>query len=121
VPSDETPSSTKGRAAVGRVEKRFWQRTGTSVTLAEAAAAAGCSVRSLQLAFRRHRGTTPMAVWRRIRLEAARAALVRANGAASIAGIAADHGFSNPGRFAKLFREAFGQLPTQILRQTAPE
>jgi transcriptional regulator GlxA family with amidase domain len=119
VPSHQTPSSTKGCAEVRRVEKLFRQRTGTSVTLAEAAA--GCSVRSLQLAFRRHRGTTPMAAWRRIRLEAARAALVRADGAASIGGIAADHGFSNPGRFTKLFREAFGQSPTQILRQTGPE
>jgi hypothetical protein len=71
--------------------------------------------------FRRHCGTTPMAAWRRIRLEAAHAALVRANGAASIAGIAAGYGFSNPGRFAKLLREAFGQSPTQVLRQTAPE
>jgi transcriptional regulator GlxA family with amidase domain len=119
--SHQTLSSTKGRAEVRQVEKLFRQRTGTSVTLAEAAAAAGCGVRSLQLAFRRHRGTTPMATWRRIRLEAARAALVHPDGAASIAGIAAEHGFSNPGRFAKLFREAFGQLPTQILRQTGPE
>jgi transcriptional regulator GlxA family with amidase domain len=121
VPSHQTPSSTKGCAEVRRVEKLFRQRTGTSVTLAEAAAAAGCSVRSLQLAFRRHRGTTPMAAWRRIRLEAARAALVRADGAASIGGIAAEHGFSNPGRFAKLLREAFGQSPTQILRRAGPE
>jgi predicted ATPase len=29
-------------------------------------------------------------------------------------------GSNNPGRFAKLFREAFGQLPTQILPQTGP-
>ena len=121
MPSHRTPSSTKGCAEVRRVEKLFQQRTGTSVTLAEAVAVAGCSVRSLQLAFRRHRGTTPMAAWRRFRLEAARAALVRADGAASIRAIATEHGFSNPGRFTKLFREAFGQPPTQMLRRTGPQ
>ena len=79
--------------------------------LMEAAARAGCSVRALQIAFRRHRGMTPMAASRRIRLEAAREALARAGGSASIRAIAAEHGFTNPGRFARMFRDAFGQSP----------
>jgi hypothetical protein len=62
---------------VRRAEEFFRERTRAPVTLAETAACVGCSVCSLQLAFRRHRGTTPMAALRHIRLEAARAALAR--------------------------------------------
>jgi AraC-like DNA-binding protein len=83
------------------------------VTLAEAAVCAGCSERALQLAFRRCRGMTSMAVLRRIRLEAARAALAGSHRPPPIREIAAVYRFSNPSRFARLFRETFGQLPSR--------
>ena len=43
-----------------------------TVTIAAIPSAAGCSVRALQIAFRRFRGTTPMSALQRIRLEEAR-------------------------------------------------
>jgi transcriptional regulator GlxA family with amidase domain len=57
---------------------------------------------------------TPMAALRRIRLEAARAALARADGPASIRAIAAAYRFTNPSRFARLFKELFGQSPSEL-------
>jgi len=110
------PESDVALRYVRRVEELFRRKAKESVKLAEAAACAGCSVRTLQLAFRRCRGMTPMAALRRIRLEAARAALARADGRASIRAIAVAHRFTNSGRFARLFKAAFGQSPSELRR-----
>ena len=91
---------------VRRAEELFRRQAKEPLTLAEAAACAGCSVRALQLAFRSCRGMTPMAALRRIRLEAARKAL--ADGPTSIRAVAAAYRFTNPGRFARLFKELVG-------------
>jgi transcriptional regulator GlxA family with amidase domain len=99
---------------VRRVEEFFRQRAKEPVSVIEAAARAGCSVRALQIAFRRHRGMTPIAALRRIRLEAAREALAGADGPVSIRAIAAEYRFTNPSRFARMFREAFGQSPAEL-------
>ena len=99
---------------VRRVEELFRKKAKEPLTLAEAAACAGCSVRALQLAFRSCRGMTPMAALRQIRLEAARAAL--ADGPTSMHAIAAAYRFTNPGRFARLFKEVFGQSPSYLRR-----
>ena len=116
-PSRQAPASAESDVAlryVRRAEELFRRKAKESLTLAEAAACAGCSVRSLQLAFHSCRGMTPMAALRRIRLEAARAAL--ADGPTSIGAIAGAYRFTNPGRFARLFKEAFGQSPSKLRR-----
>jgi transcriptional regulator GlxA family with amidase domain len=117
--SRQAPSSPESDVAlrhVRRVEELFRRKMKESVTLADAAACAGCSVRALQLAFRRCRGMTPMAALRQIRLEAARAALARADGPVSIREIAVAYRFTNPSRFARLFKEAFGRFPSEYRR-----
>ena len=117
VPSGQAPASAKSDVAlrhVRRAEELFRRKAKRPLTLAEAAACAGCSVRALQLAFRGCRGMTPMAALRRTRLEAARAAL--ADGPTSICAIAAAYRFTNPGRFARLFKEVFGQSPSELRR-----
>jgi transcriptional regulator GlxA family with amidase domain len=86
------------------------------LTIEVIASAAGCSVRALQLAFHRFRGATPMATLQRIRLEAAREEMLRAERAQSLARIAAEHGFSNPSRFAQLFRRTYGAYPSEALK-----
>ena len=108
------PANDVALRYVQRVEDLFQKKAEERVTLAEAAACAGCSVRALQLAFRRSRGMTPMAALRQIRLEAARMAL--ADGSTSIGAIAAAYRFTNPGRFARLFKEVFGQSPSELRR-----
>ena len=114
-PSRQTPSPPESDVAlryVRRAEELFRRKAKEPLTLAEAAACAGCSVRALQLAFRRCRGMTLMAALRRIRLDAARAAL--ADGPTSICAIAAAYRFTNPGRFARLFKEVFGESPSEL-------
>jgi AraC-like DNA-binding protein len=86
------------------------------LTIEVIASAAGCSVRALQLAFHRFRGATPMAALQRFRLEAAREEMLRAERAQSLARIAAEHGFSNPSRFAQLFRRTYGAYPSEALK-----
>jgi AraC-like DNA-binding protein len=89
---------------VKRAEEFMRASAGVPLTIAEVAAAAGCSVRALQMAFHRFRGTTPIAALQRARLDQARTELLRRGQTASLARIAAEHGFSNPTRFAQLFR-----------------
>ena len=101
---------------VRRAEEFMRANTDTPLTIVEIAQAAGCSVRALQVAFHQFRGTTPMAALRRIRLEEARTDILRARHAESIARIAADHGFSNPSRFAQLFKRTYGTYPSTALR-----
>ncbi|MCP3470140.1 helix-turn-helix transcriptional regulator [Bradyrhizobium sp. CCGUVB1N3] len=84
------------------------------LTAEDIANAAGCSSRALQAAFRRFRGTSPMAALRRIRLELAHEAIMRSDGSISIAEIATRYGFTNSGRFATQYQRAFGAFPSRI-------
>jgi AraC-like DNA-binding protein len=103
-------------ANVKRAEEFMRSNAREPLTIDVIASAAGCSVRALQLAFHRFRGATPMAALQRIRLEAAREEMLRAERAQSLARIAAEHGFSNPSRFAQLFRRTYGVYPSEALK-----
>jgi transcriptional regulator GlxA family with amidase domain len=87
------------------------------VTIEQLAQSAGCSIRALQLAFRRFRNITPMEALRRIRLEQARQDIVRPDGSQSVIDAAAKFGFANPGRFASQYKHAFGEYPSQALHR----
>ena len=103
-------------ANVKRAEEFMRANASSPLSIEAIADAAGCSVRALQLAFRRFRGTTPIAALQRIRLDEARTDMMHADQAQSLARIAAEHGFSNPSRFAQLFRRTYGAYPSEALR-----
>ncbi|MCU0544166.1 MAG: helix-turn-helix transcriptional regulator [Oscillatoriaceae cyanobacterium Prado104] len=84
------------------------------LTIAQVAAAMNCSSRSLQTAFARHYGVSPGQFLRTARLEAARIELIESN--KTIAEVACEYGFYNPGRFTKYFRQHFNKKPSDILR-----
>ena len=110
----------KAAAAPGNVKRAelFMQaNAGTPLTITEIAEAAGCSVRALQIAFQRFRGTTPMRVLQQARLEQARTEMLRAGQTESLARIAAEYGFSSPTRFAQSFRQKYGVYPSDMLRE----
>lgn len=88
------------------------------IALHDVAAAAGCSVRSLQLTFRKFRGTTPLLAIRKFRLAAARDALRSGNSNDTLSEVAHRFGFSNLGRFTRVYTAAFGEAPlkTKSLR-----
>jgi AraC-like DNA-binding protein len=92
---------------VRRAEEFLRANAEETVSIEKVAQAAGCSVRALQLAFRRFRKTTPMEALRRVRLEQAREDIVRPDGSRSVIEVAAKFGFANPGRFASQYKRAF--------------
>jgi AraC-like DNA-binding protein len=103
-------------ASVKRAEEFMRANAREPLTIEEIANAAGSSVRALQLAFRRFRSTTPMTALQRMRLEAARTEMLRVEPGQSLARIATEYGFSNPSRFAQLFRRAYGAYPSEVLQ-----
>jgi AraC-like DNA-binding protein len=91
---------------------------GRDIGVADIAAAAFVTVRAVQLAFRRHLDTTPMAYLRRVRLSLAHDELRTTDpgDGHTVTSIAARWGFANASRFAQLYREEFNQLPSRTLR-----
>jgi AraC-like DNA-binding protein len=102
---------------VHRAEEYIRSRAGQPIALHEVAEAAGCSVRSLQLGFRHFRDTTPAAAIRRARLEATRQVLACGDGSRTVTAVAVEYGFTNPGRFARLYKAMFGVSPAEDLRR----
>ena len=82
--------------------------------MVDVAAAAGCSLRTLEASFRRAKGMTPIAALRAVRLDEARSALQR-GGAGSVALVARRYGFTNAGRFAAAYLERFGEHPSDTV------
>lgn len=93
------------------------ERAGEPIGVTEIAAAAQVSPRTLQEAFRRHLETSPMAYLRRVRMERAHDALLAADPStgATVATIASRWGFANLGRFAAIYRDAYGRSPRATL------
>ena len=87
------------------------------IAASDIATAASVSIRALQLAFRRHLDTTPMAYLRRVRLAHAHGDLVAGHAdELTVMSVASRWGFGNAGRFAHLFREEYGRAPAEVLR-----
>ena len=87
-----------------------------AVTVPDVAAAARVSVRSLQSLFRRHLGVSPIEHLHAIRLDAARRELTAGADDSSVRTVAERWGFGNSGRFARLYRDRFGERPSETLR-----
>jgi AraC-like DNA-binding protein len=86
------------------------------ITVADIAAAGKVTVRAVQLAFRRHLGTTPMAYLRRVRLGHAHRELALADPALhTVTAVAYRWGFSSPSRFAAYYRQVYGIHPSRTL------
>jgi AraC-like DNA-binding protein len=88
----------------------------TDISLADIAAAVRVTPRALQLMFRRHRGCTPTAYLRSVRLHHAHLELVTGNASnTSVAEIAGRWGFGHSGRFAACYRQTYGRTPHSTL------
>ena len=87
------------------------------ISAADIAAAANVTIRAVQLAFRRHLDTTPMAYLRRVRLDCAHRQLHDADPTRdTVTRIAARWGFANPSRFTAHYRGTYSVLPSHTLR-----
>lgn len=92
------------------------------ISIPEVAAAAGVSVRGLQIVFQRQLGTVPLLHLRQLRLEAARADLQSEAGrGTTVADVARRYGYANSGRFSTHYRDEYGESPAATLQRIRQE
>lgn len=106
-------------AALRRAVAYIEANADADLSPADLAAAANVSIRSLQLAFQRHLGTTPMSYLRDVRLARARRELAAAQpgDGTTVGDVAMRWGFAHQGRFGLVYRQAFGETPGATLRR----
>ncbi len=102
-----------------RAEELIGNEFNGALTLSSMARTIGSSPRSLQVAFRLHRRSTPAAHVAEQRLRAARERLLRGGLSDTVTDIAMASGYSHLGRFAQRYREIFGESPSQTLKRVA--
>lgn len=108
---DDVPVANRLRDAVRFVEEHAAERP--SVT--RIAASCGLSERGLQEVFARTMGTSPRRFLRDHRLDRVRDELLQGDDQ-TVSAVSARWGFTNPGRFARDYRERFGEDPATTLR-----
>ncbi|WP_143286809.1 AraC family transcriptional regulator [Burkholderia ubonensis] len=109
------PMSAGGSVAPACVKRAIAfidEHAGQPLTLSDIAAAAHCSVRTMQRAFHQWRDIGTMRYLKEVRLQHARAALQAPDETASITEIATRWGFGHLGQFAADYRQAFGERPS---------
>ncbi|MBB5723752.1 AraC-like DNA-binding protein [Loktanella ponticola] len=87
-------------------------------TLAQIAQAANASVRSLTMNFKKFRGSTLGQFLREQRLLAAKNALLAADQEQTVCQIARSLNYTHLGEFAKIYRERFGERPSETLKRS---
>jgi AraC-like DNA-binding protein len=102
------------RQAVEYIEHN-WNK---SLLVEDIAAISNVSVRSLFRTFKKSMGVAPMDYVRKIRLGNANRMLLGAGRETSVADVARMCGFLHLGQFAKDYRKAFGERPSETLART---
>lgn len=87
------------------------------ITTTDLARVAGVSARTLQTAFRCHRGCSPREFLKERRLERAQRRLLSAPPGLTVTQIAFDCGFQHLGQFSVDYRKRFGESPSETLRR----
>ncbi len=100
---------------VRRVEEYITANWSRPITVEALAAAAGACARSIFKAFRDSRNCSPMAFVKSVRLQHARRMLQQPDSTTTVVSTAFACGFFNPGHFARDYRLAFGELPSETL------
>jgi transcriptional regulator GlxA family with amidase domain len=96
-----------------------WRRRHTDI-MVRFEEAIGVPERTLRLCCAEFLGVSPIRYYLLRRLNMARSALRRADPeTASVAEIARDHQFTEPGRFAVAYRAIFGETPSSTLRRAS--
>ena len=106
-------------SAVRTVEEFIEANWDKPIDVIAMASVARVSARSLFRQFKKDRGYSPADFAKRIRLNHAREMLEQAGRDGSVTQIALKCGFQNPGHFARDFRLAFGELPSEALKRSS--
>jgi len=120
-PSIESPArpppALRGKG-LDRALAYLRQADPSNLTLAELSQAAGVSQRTLEYAFADTFGLTPRNFIKLQRMHAARRDLIFTSPeSAKVTQVAYDHGFYHPARFAKYYRQLFGEQPSVTLKR----
>lgn len=110
------PASSSAVRVVEEFIEANWDKP---VDIPAMVAVARVSARSLFRQFKKDRGYSPADFAKQIRLRHAREMLQQSGMETSVTQIALKCGFQNPGHFARDFRLAFGELPSETLRRSA--
>jgi len=111
-----------GQGAVARVrvaQVAAWidANLDEAISIGRLCEVAGVGDRALQKSFERWRGMSPMRFVAERRLEAARRLLSSGAPDADVTRVALNLGFLHVGRFAKAYRELFGEAPSETRRR----
>jgi AraC-like DNA-binding protein len=107
-------TSADGAALVSQLCEFMRAHLDGGLTLTDLEAFSGLSARSLQLAFKKQLGCSPMQWLTEQKLHAIRAKLSNAETFESVTSLAVAY-FPNLGDFARYYRRQFGELPSQTL------
>ena len=113
----DTPA-TPAPSYVKRAEDYILAHCDQPITIQDLAHHTAISARSLHKGFQQHRGVSPMAFLRLVRLQRVREQLLQArqaNQAISITQVALSWGFGHLGHFAQAYRLQFNETPSQTL------
>lgn len=103
---------------VGQVEAFIHANLAEPLSVADIAAAAGVSERTIYYAFAQHYGLTPLQFLKIERLKLARTMLQRTDGRRlSVCDVAMSCGFNHLSKFASDYRRQFGELPRETIRK----
>jgi AraC-like DNA-binding protein len=100
---------------VRRAEDYIEANWNKPISVDELVSVTNISARSLFRSFKAHRGYSPMAFAKMVRLRNAKRMLDSAEPNLSVTGVAFGCGFGNPGHFAKDYQLAFGERPSETL------
>lgn len=119
---DGTENSSRTRskhtALMTRFETVLRKSVDRKMTLPDLCVEIGVAERTLRMCCHEFLGVSPMRYLLLCRLNKARAALRRADAStASVASIAREHQFVEPGRFAATYRAVFGETPLTTLQR----
>lgn len=115
-----TRSLKRGESLLRSADRYLRDHLADPVYLADLARATGAPERTLEHAFRRRLGLTPMAYLTWLRMAAARRRLTeRRTPPPAVTEAAHEVGFPHLGRFAAAYRRTFGEPPTTTLRAHA--
>lgn len=102
---------------VKRAEEYMREYISSPITVNDLIAVTGVSARTLHNGFRHFRQSTPMNYLRKIRLENARKDLMAPAECTRVTDIAAKWGFTQMGRFASIYKQTYGELPSKTLHR----
>lgn len=112
------PVANGGTAAIRAAVEYIEAHAADPLSISDVADRVGLCVRALQQGFAKYLGVSPSAYLRDVRLQRTRKALLDSVPAeTTVAALAASWGFFHTGRFAALYREAYGEAPSATLRR----